>query len=162
MITQGIPGIGAAAAAASANADPSNAKNSKPAGAAAQDTTSTANASGSATAQPGTPARPAGAHKAGGGGGASSASSADSAPTDPVADKLRQLIEQLKKQIASVAAKITVASRQRGPGGGPNPMVEALQGQLQSLEGALLQATAALIEYLTKSGQSTGLLNEQA
>jgi hypothetical protein len=118
---------------------------------------STANSNPSA-AQPAATAS-SGTQRSAGGAGAASSSSASS---NLGIAQLQQTIDRLKKQLATLEAQITAAAALRGPDGGPNPAVEALQGEAQSLQGALIQATGALAELMMSSGQTTGLVNEQA
>jgi hypothetical protein len=166
MIVQNNLSATAVAAATSAVTATSGGKNGVASSTAGnQADASTQGAAGNSTASSNTSAaQPAatassGTQRSAGGAGAASSSSASS---NLGIAQLQQTIDRLKKQLATLEAQITAAAALRGPDGGPNPSVEALQGEAQSLQGALIQATGALAELMMSSGQTTGLVNEQA
>jgi hypothetical protein len=172
MIVQGISGV---ASTAAAGANPNTADTSANTGAASNNANGSAGgASGSADSQTGAPgSSPAssgkgagadsGAANAGGvggisglGGAAGSGSGHGSGKASSAIQQLDALVERLKAELAQVQQQIAVVARQRVPGGGPNPAMNALQSEAHLIEGAILSAASELAGLVMKQGQTTG------
>ncbi|QYD71834.1 hypothetical protein KZJ38_33235 [Paraburkholderia edwinii] len=176
MIVQGISGV---ASTAAAGANPNTADTSANTGAASNNANGSAGGtSGSADSQTGAPgSSPAssgkgagagsGAANAGGvggipglggaaGSGSGNGSGNGSGKASSAIQQLDALVERLKAELAQVQQQIAVVARQRVPGGGPNPAMNALQSEAHLIEGAILSAASELAGLVMKQGQTTG------
>src|ERR1700754_742748 len=162
MIVHGISGV-ASTAAVGANPNPAQDPSANP-GAGNNNTNGSANgAAGAADSQAGA-AKTGGADGAGGapgpggatGSGSGGGSGSGSGSASSAIQQLDALIERLKAELAQVEQQIALVGRQRVPGGGPNPALNALQSEAHLIEGAILSAASALAELVMKQGQITG------
>jgi uncharacterized protein with PhoU and TrkA domain len=75
---------------------------------------------------------------------------------------LKAEIARLQKQLAALQVQMAHASAGAAKNPGAATELASLQGEASTIEAAIQQAGAALAALMLQSGQSTGLINDQA